>query len=432
MTPSDSTIIMPVRTFVLFRFAIPNSLFKMNLAQRIQAKTDNGDTIIDFLVEVMTGDVRDDFKLCHRLAAARLLSRYSCCHKGDDTARSPVADEAISFILDNLPGPSLNGSDTGSADETLFDAKLAMVIREATDDGASVCRFLINVMEGELKAFSPHHRISAARELLDRGFGKHARQASSFTERPPLPAGEGWGESLPRTRSGGEKTEGRSTPSHSSTPTSKSTKSDKSPNPTNQSNVTPYSDTGSDNPTTNPKLEDDPGWAAFVELVTPILDEDDRIKAELAEQDPDNQPHKRDLSAYNEAWDNSEKWFYEWKNSLDPEEYEAIVAKELAEFNAMIDTKIERRKQIKADRERREKEEAERQSAAAESVKADEPEPEPGPPTRSQHRRKLMFELGESIYIDCKHPDCNLHDDDRSRWQGSVQYGAGPTSGHFP
>ena len=365
----------------------------MNLAQRIQAKTDNGDLIIDFLIDVMNSE-RPDFQICHKLQAARLLTRYG-------------RQEGTDFILDNLPEPPLYTRHTNTSDDSTFDTILAQKIRESTDDGATVCRFLINVMEGNLKTFKPHHRITAARELLTRGFDKHATSRHSGGGRNP----EGTGR--------GENQEHQLTPFHTSQPSTHPTKSQKSPNPTNQSSDS----------------EDD-DWSAFIELVTPILDEDDRIKAELAKQgpDPDNPPYERDLSAYDQAWENSEKWFYEWKNSLDPEEYEAIVARELGEFNAMIDTKIERRKQIKADRERREKEEAELQSAEVEEAKQAEstPAPEPGPPTRSKHRRKLMFELGRSIYIDCGHPDCRLHDEDRGRFRGSVQYGAGPNSGHFP
>ena len=40
-------------------------------------------------------------------------------------------------------------------------------------------------MVGELKSFRPHHRMSAARELLDRGFGKSARNE---TPTPVVPA----------------------------------------------------------------------------------------------------------------------------------------------------------------------------------------------------------------------------------------------------
>ena len=149
----------------------------MNLANRIQAKTDNGDTVIDFLVEVMQ-DARDGFKICHRLDSARLLTKYGCSCKsavvGKSAATAP--DAAIDFILDNPPEPSRRRSDSGSSRETKFDIALAKVIRESTDDGDSVCRFLINVMEGELKAFGPQHSMAAARELLSRGFGKDAYQ----------------------------------------------------------------------------------------------------------------------------------------------------------------------------------------------------------------------------------------------------------------
>ncbi|MCE2457510.1 MAG: hypothetical protein J4G14_06805 [Dehalococcoidia bacterium] len=305
----------------------------MDLSQRIQAKTDNGDLIIDFLTEVMTDEL-DDFMMCHRLQATRLLTKYGCNCRGPALAQR---NEGIAFILDNPREPSRHSTDSSSSDNSEFDLALAKKIQESTDDGRTVCRFLINVMEGQLKAFKPHHRLSAARELLERGFGKHANTTTHSSEQgPPLPAGEGWGESLPRTRYGGENQEHqpavgagfKPAPTRSPQPT----KSQKSPNQTNQSSDTP--------------TEDDTDWSAFIELITPILEEDDRIKAELAKQDPDpdNPPYERDLSAYDQAWENSEKWFYEWKNSLDPEEYEAIVARELGEFNAMIDTKIERRK----------------------------------------------------------------------------------------
>ncbi len=378
----------------------------MTLATTIQDRTNDGTSIVEFLVAVMRNEL-DDFKPCHRLDAAKLLVKYD-------------KDEARNYILDNPREPSQPGLNSSSPNDSYFDQKLAQVIQESTDDGRTVCRFLINVMDGALSTFKPHHRISAARELLSRGFGKHATSRRSGEEPDPTRGDANVGAVRERPsprRSGGGRNpdEGSDGGTRPSTPTTQPTQSEKSPNHTNQSS--------------------DDGWAAFWEKVTPILEEDDRIKAELAEQNPDHQPYKRDLSAYNQAWENSEKWFYEWKNSLDPEEYEAIAAREIAEFNAMIDTKIERRKQIKAARERREKEEAERQSAEAEKAEAETAaaeESEPGPPTRSQHKPKLMFTLGNSMYIECGHPDCKLHDEDRNRWQGSVQYGAGPTSGHFP
>ena len=380
----------------------------MDLAQRIQAKTDNGDLIIDFLVGVMTGDARDDFKLFHQLQAARLLTSHGCsCLRSAVEGKPAVAerDQAIDFILHNLPEPSRHSTDSSSPDDSEFDRALAKKIQESTDDGATVCRFLINVMEGELKTFKPHHRITAARELLDRGFGKHATSRHSGGGRNP----EGTGR--------GESQEHQPTPANTSKPSTQPTKSEKSPNPINQS---------SDN-------EDEIPWDQINKIIDDAKEESDRI---LAEQGPDpaNPPYTRDLSAFDQAWENSRKWFEEWKNSIDPEEYEAIINEKAAAFDTKLETRLERRKQIAEERERREKVEAERQSADAEEAKQAEstPEPEPGPLPRSKHRRKLMFELGRSIYIDCGHPDCRLHDEDRGRFRGSVQYGAGPNSGHFP
>ncbi len=184
--------------------------------------------------------------------------------------------------------------------------------------------------------------------------------------------------------------------------------------------------------------EEQEDWARIWEEIEPIIEEAERISAEqpAPEIDPDNPPHVPDFSAFDEALKNSQKWFEEWKNSIDPEEYQAIIKQTAARFSAKLNMRIERRKQIVADRERREWEEAERlaqQSAVADEAEAESEEPPgPRPPTRSQHRRKLMFVLGESIYVDCDHPDCDLHEQDRSRFRGSVQYGAGPTSGYFP
>ena len=372
----------------------------MNLSHRIQAKTDNGDTVIDFLIEVMTdlprsryGDDCDGFKMCHRLGAARLLTRYGC------SCKSTVAErgDAIDFIIDNPPEPSGPRSDSGSSTESTFDIALAKKIKESTDDGASVVRFLINVMEGELKAFGPHHSMAAAREILSRGFGKHARQEAAaavhtLPNNPPLP------QSLSRTRYGGEGWgEG-------------------------------------EKPEDQPDPEEEKRWAKIWEEIEPIIEEAERISAEQPqpEPDPDNPPHVPDFSALDEALANSQKWFEEWKSSLDPEEYQAIIKETSARFSAKLNMRIERRKQIAADRERRAIEEAEREAqqakarAEAQAKAESEPEapPDPGPPpTRDEHKRwsptpniPTSFRL-----VKCGHPRCKLHDgpiyypeDDRS------------------
>ncbi len=403
----------------------------MTLQNIIRDRTDDGVDIIDFLVNVMRNELTG-FKPCHRLDAARLLVKYE-------------RDEALNFTLDYTPDPSRSRSDSRSSDNSYFDQKLAQVIQQSTDDGRRVCRFLINVMEGELKTFKPHHRIAAARELLSRGFGKHARQSSSLNNRPPLPAGEGWGESLPRTRSGGENLIVQPTPYHTPQPATQPTKSEESPNPTNQSSD-------------NPEHDEDPAayrarWDKIWEEVTPIIEEGKRVYAEQ-QPDPDNPPYATDMSVFDQAWQNSEKWFHEWKNSLDPEEFQAIVKEGAERFDAKIDARVERRKQIKADRERREKEEAEREveqakarvkakeKTEAESAAKKEEEDLGPPPSRSEHERwsptpsiPTSFRL-----VNCGHPKCKLHDgpayypeDDKSSPYynpGSVSMGP-PTSAVF-
>ena len=47
----------------------------MTLSQIIKLRTNDGRDVIDFLVEVMQ-DRYEDFQMCHRLQAARLLTTY--------------------------------------------------------------------------------------------------------------------------------------------------------------------------------------------------------------------------------------------------------------------------------------------------------------------------------------------------------------------
>ena len=158
----------------------------MTLSQIIKLRTDNGLEIVDFLVEVMR-DRYEDFQICHRLQAANLLTTYG-------------NEDAPNFIDDNTADSSSNTRKRKPRRPTKFDTELARVISEDTDDGRSIARFLVNVMVGELTSFRPHHRMSAARELLDRGFGKSARaEAHVHPENAsspvvPAEAGTQWGQ----------------------------------------------------------------------------------------------------------------------------------------------------------------------------------------------------------------------------------------------
>ena len=120
----------------------------MTLSQIIKLRTNSGHTIGDFLICVMQ-DFYEDFRICHRLQAARLLTTYG-------------NEDVPNFIADNAPESSPGRDWPDSPRQTMFDTKLARTIREDTDDGRSIARFLANVMEGELRTFNPHYRMAAA------------------------------------------------------------------------------------------------------------------------------------------------------------------------------------------------------------------------------------------------------------------------------
>ena len=141
----------------------------MTIAQLIKIRTDDGLEIADFLLDVMQ-DRYADFLICHRLQAARLLTTYG-------------NEDAPNFIDDNPQESRSDRNGHRPSRPTKFDTELARLIRENTDDGRSIVRFLVSVMVGDFRSFRPHHRMAAARELLDRGFGKSARNETP----PPAP-----------------------------------------------------------------------------------------------------------------------------------------------------------------------------------------------------------------------------------------------------
>ena len=191
----------------------------MTLSEYILENTDDGIDIAHVLIHVMNGFIRGTTP-GHRLAAARLLTIYGF-------------QDARDFIDDN----TLPSSDEGRR-WVITDPELARLIRARTNDGQEMCQFLIDVMWGRVERTRIGHRVSAARELLNRAFGKNqglplpnppSRTAPRGTikrtdlqaesepvhpepveEQPPLPEGEGWGEGEKVVRP--EPVEGQSAP----------------------------------------------------------------------------------------------------------------------------------------------------------------------------------------------------------------------------
>ena len=128
----------------------------MSLSQFIRDNTNDGTDIASVLIDVMNGRF-DGTKVSHRLSAARLLTIYGY-------------DDAPDFIADNTPDQP--EKESGRRIWLEIDPGLQALIKARTDDGRVICLFLIDVVEGRMQGIHVGHRVSAARELLSRAFGK--------------------------------------------------------------------------------------------------------------------------------------------------------------------------------------------------------------------------------------------------------------------
>ena len=133
-------------------------ILNYEIAHLIRHETAEGHTVVNFLVDIMTGRDRPftpkkfRIKPADRMAAARELLRRGFGDLGSRRKQSDITDEA-------------NAYDTLHTD-------LAKRMREYSERGTDTVRFLLEVMsdpDPELE-FTIHHRMSAAQELLRRGW----------------------------------------------------------------------------------------------------------------------------------------------------------------------------------------------------------------------------------------------------------------------
>ena len=133
-------------------------ILNYQIAHLIRHETAEGHTLVEFLIHIMTGRDRPftpkkfRIKPADRMAAARELLRRGFGDLGSRRKPSDTADEA-------------NAYDTLHTD-------LAQRMREYSERGTDTVRFLLEVMsdpDPDLE-FTIHHRMSAAQELLRRGW----------------------------------------------------------------------------------------------------------------------------------------------------------------------------------------------------------------------------------------------------------------------
>ena len=148
------------------------------LADIVREETDDGRLVVRFLIDVMQGKV-DDSKPCHRLDAARQLLNL-----GFDGAQS---------VIQSVSQSASARAQSTALSRSPLNQELADLIKLETSDGKDAVRFLVDVMQGNLQDFKPHHRLAAAKELLRRGFDNtpghsdddYADQDESFDEDDP-------------------------------------------------------------------------------------------------------------------------------------------------------------------------------------------------------------------------------------------------------
>ena len=133
-------------------------ILNYQIAHLIRHETAEGHTVVNFLVDIMSGRDRPftpkkfRIKPADRMAAARELLRRGFGDLGSRRRQSDITDEA-------------NAYDTLHTD-------LAKRMREYSERGTDTVRFLLEVMsdpDPDLE-FTIHHRMSAAQELLRRGW----------------------------------------------------------------------------------------------------------------------------------------------------------------------------------------------------------------------------------------------------------------------
>ena len=159
------------------------------LQQNIISFTKDGEHVARFLTETMQGR-HTDAKFNHRLEAAKHLIKYGftdteCKTTSDRLSRAggnPVGQGEST----NTPSPSMGeGWDGGDNPPhpvvsylDIINYQIAHLIRHETAEGHTLVEFLIHIMTGRDRPFTPKKfcikpadRMAAARELLRRGFG---------------------------------------------------------------------------------------------------------------------------------------------------------------------------------------------------------------------------------------------------------------------
>ena len=161
-----------------------------SLAEIVREETDGGRLIVQFYLGVAYGSI-EGFRDNHRAAAARRIDKIAPGLVKEYLQKYHNAQVRESMRGSRFPMGRIEPRQPKQAEPAprgpnAFQRRLRQHVREETGDGRDIVLFLVDVMEGAITGFKPHHRLEAAREL-----------ASYVTSSPSPFTEEVWGQDDP-------------------------------------------------------------------------------------------------------------------------------------------------------------------------------------------------------------------------------------------
>ena len=148
--------------------------FAESLKQAVIEQTDNGSRIVRSVVSIMEGDV-PNCTPWHQLEAAKLLHKLGLGNPPKVNPPSPInpplpaGDELAPAKAGGWgegKAPTCESCSSTSDERTKFNNKLIRQVRIHTGDGASIVKYLIEIMEGEDPTTRGRDRLEAIKMLL--------------------------------------------------------------------------------------------------------------------------------------------------------------------------------------------------------------------------------------------------------------------------
>ena len=145
---------------------------KRSLADIVREKTNDGETIVQFYLDVASGRL-DGFRDQHRMAAANkitriapsLVARYLLKYQNSSCRDSLRGRSLLPVRRSPVKWAPLESRETTPPGPNVFQRRLAQIACEETGDGRAIVVFVVGVMNGALTGFKPHHRLEAADKL---------------------------------------------------------------------------------------------------------------------------------------------------------------------------------------------------------------------------------------------------------------------------